>query len=275
MQALARLFDRNRVAASAFRVVKGYDPDYDGDEDKPGEPDVDDGAQASNEATIFVYDVIGGWDWDGTGITAKRLCQQIAALDVETIHVRFNSPGGDVFEARAIKTALEQSSARVIAHVDSLAASAASFLMLAADEIEIAPGAFVMIHNPWGVSIGDSGEMRKTADLLDQVRDVIVDDYKGKTKMSKADLRAMMDAESWLSAEDAVAKGFCDRLMQKAPKAAAKAKAFDLSAFAHPPQTYGAQAAADEPALDGEAAEAAFKQLEADRARAEARLRLF
>ena len=185
-----------------------------------------------------------------------------------------------------MKTALEQSKARVVAHVDALAASAASFLMLAADEIEIAPGAFVMIHNPWGMAIGDSSEMRATADLLDQIADVIARDYKAKTKMALKDLRAMMDAETWLTADEALAQGFVDRLMQKPAKASAAAR-FDLSAYKRAPDFYeasvaeqlGAQLEAENRALEADAARqaqeaAAFAQLAVDRERFEARLRL-
>lgn len=229
MSRLARLLAANRGRAVSSRLVSGfrpagYDPDQDGDSDNPGDVDVDSGGVA----TIYLYDAIGGW-W---GVTAADLVPQIAALDATTIHLRINSPGGDVFDARAIKTALEAHSARVVAHIDGLAASAASFVMLAADEIEISEGAFVMIHNPWTMAIGDARDMCAAAALLDQVGGAICRDYARKTGADAAALQAMMDSETWLESHDAVAQGFCDRIAAKPAKAAAR---FDLAAFDRAP----------------------------------------
>lgn len=219
---LARLLQTNGAQARAPRLVLGYDPDWDGDDDA-GDPNLVRDPNA-REATLWVYDAIGGW----FGVDGGGLAREIASLDVDTIHIRLNSPGGDVFDARVLKTALENSKARVVAHVDALAASAASFLMLAADEIEIAPGAFVMIHNPWSMVMGEAGDMRQAADMLDKVGQTIAADYAAKTGMSRDEALALMAAETWLDADEAVARGFCDRLMAKAPKASAR---FDLSAF--------------------------------------------
>ena len=282
MKSLLQLYAANRPTARSFRLVAGYDPDYDGDMDNPDAPDEDAGAEPVDEATLFVYGAIGHW-YDE--VQADALVKQIAGLKAGTIHLRINSPGGDVFEARAIKTALEQSSARVVAHVDALAASAASFLMLAADEIEIAPGAFVMIHNPWGMAIGDSTEMRATADLLDKVRDTIAADYKAKTKMSLKDLRALMDAETWMDSDEALAKGFVDRLMEK-PAKAKNLRVAGLKAFRNAPAALLAppEAAPDETAAAARAAAAdaaasaeqaaAFAALAVDREQMEIRLKL-
>lgn len=206
--------------------VRNADPDKDGDSDKPGEPDEDD----AEIVDLYVYDVIDSW-W---GVNAKDIVRDISGLRAQTINLHINSPGGDVFEARAIKTALEQTSARVVAYVDGLAASAASFLMLAADEIRIAKGAFVMIHNPWGFAMGDAGEMRATADLLDQIGGVIAQDYVDKTGLAKTDVLAMMDAETWMDADEAIAKGFADSLLEKSAKAS-NLKRFDVSAYAKAP----------------------------------------
>lgn len=253
MSRLARLLAANRGRVLSSRVVSGfrpaaYDPDGDGDADKPGAPDVDgDGA-----ATIYLYDAIGGW-W---GVTAADLVPQIAALPATTIHLRINSPGGDVFDARAIKTALEAHQARVIVHVDGLAASAASFVMLAGDEIEISEGAFVMVHNPWTMAIGDERDMRAAADLLNQVGGAICRDYARKTGGDEAALRALMDSETWLESHEAVAQGFCDRLAAKPAKASAR---FNLEAFDHAPEALAAVPTASAPALDEAAALAALR----------------
>src|SRR5699024_9441941 len=110
---------------------------------------------AFNAATIYVYDVIGGFFG---GVDAEDFAREVAALDVDTIHLRINSPGGDVFDARAMQTALRGHRAHVIAHIDGLAASAASGIAMAADEIEIAEGGFLMIHNAWTLAMGNQAD---------------------------------------------------------------------------------------------------------------------
>lgn len=214
---------------------------------------------SGDEATIYVYDAIGAY----YGVDPQRFVQDLAAIDAKTIHLRINTPGGDVFGARAMKTALEQHPAKVVAHIDGLAASAGSFLMLAADEIEIVPGAFVMIHDPWSVAIGNSADMRKSADLLDKVADSLVADYVGRTGKGDDDVRAWMTAETWFSADEAIENGLVDRKIEK--PATAKAKAFNLAAYRNAP---AALLAAAEPAND------TFDLLAADRQRYEARLAL-
>lgn len=263
MHRLLALLDANRGRGFSARVVPGarplgYDPDGDGDADKPGAPDVD-----ASEATVYLYDAIGSW----YGADTLEFVQQIAGLDVDTIHLRINSPGGDVFDARAIKTALEQHRARVVAHVDGLAASAASFLMLAADEIEICEGGFVMIHNAWTLAMGDAREMRKTADLLDAVTGASVRDYVARTGIPSAEIQAMLDAETWLDADTALARGFVDRIARKSERASALAR-FDLSAYAHAPAALVAPPVAAE-------ADLAAADLAAARARQERLFRLY
>jgi ATP-dependent Clp protease protease subunit len=259
MNRLARLFARNtaprlpKIIVGGARVLN-YDPDQDGDQDEPGLPDVDDDAKT---ARVFFYDVIGGWDQPQTA----ALVGAIKSLDVADIHIHINSPGGMVFESVAIKTALEQHPAAVHAHVDGLAASAASTLMLAGDTIDIASGAFVMIHNPETMAWGDATEMRASADMLDAIRDSIAAQYVSRTGLAMKDVVAMMAAETWLSADDAVAQKFCDAVMTRAPRAP-NLRRFDLTAYNHAPALLEPA-----PALDAGLA---------DRARAlNARLRLF
>lgn len=167
--------------------------------------------QAGREATVYIYDVIGG-DWGGVG--ARDFVPQLVALDVDTIHLRINSPGGDVFEGRTIATALAQHPAKVIAHIDGQAASAATYVALAADEVEIAEGGFFMIHNAWTIAIGNADEFIATADLLRKVDASIVADYQRKTGKSPEELSAMMAATTWFTAEEAVENGFVDRIAE-------------------------------------------------------------
>lgn len=180
-----------------------------------------------DEVEILVYDQIGYW-----GITSEEFRRQLQDIDATTIHLRIDCPGGDVFMARAMKTALEQHPARVIAHVDGLAASAASYLMLAADEIVAAKGAFVMIHNAWMLTMGDVRDHQSSADMLAKIDDAIRADYVIKTGEDDAVWRDRMNAETWLEAEEAVEIGLIDRVFEKEGGANNR---FDVALFENAP----------------------------------------
>jgi ATP-dependent Clp protease protease subunit len=226
MDKLLQLLNANRAKSSAVKIVA-----------------------AGDEATVYVYDAIGAY----YGVDPQRFVQDLAQIEASTIHLRINTPGGDVFGARAMKTALEAHPARVIAHIDGLSASAGSFLMMAAEETVIAPGAFVMIHDPWSLSIGNSADMRKSADLLDKVGTSIVADYVERTGKGEDEVRAWMQAETWFDADEAVQHGFVNRKAEKAP-ANASAKAFNLAVYENLPAALKAQTA---PSNDNFAAAAA------------------
>ncbi|WP_295378378.1 head maturation protease, ClpP-related [uncultured Pseudacidovorax sp.] len=165
--------------------------------------------EKAGEATLLVYDVIDAW-W---GVSAAQIAPVIAALDPSTkLHVRVNSPGGDVFEGRAIRTLIRQFKGKTVGHVDGLAASAATTVVDACDEVEIAEGAMYMIHNGWTIALGNKHEMRKTADLLDKVDAAIVADYAKRTGVDVQQLQQWMDDETWFSAEEAVDHGFASRM---------------------------------------------------------------
>ena len=227
----------DRAPARLYRGFHAAPPpsEPDGDEVDPDAPDEEEEETeqvpeiiAGDEATLFVYDPIDNLFIDGAAFAAE-----IAAMTVSTLHVRINSPGGDVFLARAMKTALEASPARIVAHIDGLAASAASFLMLAADEIRIADGAFVMIHEAWTVAFGTADDFRKTAGLLDKMNAAIANDYAKKTGKPVASIAAAMAEETWYSAAEAVAFGLCDAV--ETFDAAPQARKFDLSAYRRAP----------------------------------------
>ena len=183
-----------------------------------------------DDATIRIYDVIDDW-W---GVSAESIARALDAITASTINVRLNCPGGDVFEARAMKTLFETHDAKIIMHVDGLAASAASYLMFAGDEKRIANGAMVMIHNPWSFAWGEASELRKTADLLDKIRDTLADDYETATGKARAEIISWMDAETWFEASEAVEHGFCDTVVQKGQGASAAAS-WNLAAYANTP----------------------------------------
>ncbi len=177
------------------------------------------------EATIYIYDVI---DPD-YGVGAKDVIAALnGAKDAPVLNIRINSPGGSVFEGRAIVEAIKRFEGKTIAHVDALAASAATSIALAADEVVMSDGALFMIHNASGLVWGDKHDMRQTADLLEKVEGSIVNDYTTKTGMEDATIVAMMDAETWMNADEALANKFVDRVVKTGkPKNTWNLAAFD------------------------------------------------
>jgi len=165
-------------------------------------------ATGEDESTIYLYDAIGDW----YGVSAKDFIKELAAIKSGTIRLRINSPGGDVFEARAIATAISQCGKKVVSHIDGVCASAATYIALSADEVEMAQGSFFMIHNAWTMAYGNAAEMRSTAALLDQIDASIVNDYAKKTGKEREEIGTLMAAETWFTADDALASGFIDRV---------------------------------------------------------------
>jgi ATP-dependent protease ClpP protease subunit len=172
-------------------------------------------------AEIFIVDLIGSWYdefwrayYGESVVTAKSFLAELAKLDdsVKSIKVHINSPGGDVFAAVNIANALrEQQVAKgrtVETIVDGLAASAASIVMMAGSTIRIADNALVMVHNPYTWGVGNAKDMRKYADELDTIRTAIVATYKWHSKLSDDELIALLDAETWMDADEAIARGF-------------------------------------------------------------------
>lgn len=192
-------------------------------------------ADDSEEAEVFVYGDIGGW-WGG--VSAEEFAKELAALDVKTLNVRLNSPGGLVFDGVAIYNALARHSANVIVHVEGLAASIASVIAMAGDEVRIAEGSRFMIHNPWTIVMGDEEALIAEAAVLKGLKSDLIDIYAARTEQSRADLSEWMTAETWLSARDAVDKGFADSMTpaKKKEKKDAHARSAVLRQFRHAPQ---------------------------------------
>lgn len=190
----------------------------------------------NDEATIYVYDVIGFDFWTGGGITAAKFVEDLNAIQSDKISIRFNSPGGDVFEARTMVSAMRAARAKgkkITAYVDGLAASAASFMAVNADELHMADGSFLMVHNAWTLAMGDRNDMLNMATLLEKIDGTIADDYERKAGAKRDDVTAWMDAETWFTAAEAKAAGLADAVIE-APKV--KAQAWDLAAYAHAPK---------------------------------------
>ena len=172
-------------------------------------------ARADGALEVMLYDEIGESLW-GEGTTAKQFDADLkAAGNVNRIHLRVNSPGGSVWDGLAIYQTLRSHGARITAQVDGVAASIAGVILMAADVggISIAHTAVVMVHNPATIVAGDENDMRKMAETLAKVKDSMVTAYSRHSSLSVTKLRAAMDQETWYSADEAVAAGFADDVM--------------------------------------------------------------
>lgn len=193
-------------------------------------------AADSESADVYIYDAIAWF-----GVDVNDLVDELDEITARTINVRINSPGGDVFDGVAIYNALVRHDARIVVHVDGLAASIASVIAMAGDEVRMNEGSFFMIHDPWMLAIGPAEEMRSAADLLDKIGNSIAAIYEKRTGLPRAEITALMNAETWMDAEEARDKGFADAV-EEADDDLAIAASFDLSAFEHPPERLAAQA---------------------------------
>lgn len=191
-------------------------------------------AKAGEKAEIFIYDEIG-IGYYGGGVAAVDLIAQVKALNLESsdeLLVRINSPGGSFFEGNAIYNYLRSLKAKVVVRVEGMAASSASLIAMAGDRIEMPENAMMFIHNPWNMVAGDMHVMLKMADDLAKMRDSAVATYlrRAGDKMTKDGLIEMLDAETWLGAEDSVKFGLAD-VIDEPVRAAAM---FDCSKYGFP-----------------------------------------
>lgn len=165
-------------------------------------------------AAIYIYDVIGctcWWDDECRCVTAMNLVDELASLRVDNLHIHINSPGGEVDDGIAIYNTLRNHQARKTTFIDSLAASAASVIALAADEVVIAETGQLMIHEASTIAIGDAEDMRRCADLLDRYSNTVAGVYSRKSGMSVEECRDLMRAETWFTGAEAVTAGLADR----------------------------------------------------------------
>lgn len=166
-------------------------------------------AAANGVTEILVYDEIGWF-----GITAKDFLMAVAEAGGGPLHIRINSPGGDVFEGMAIYNALRAHPAEVTVTVDGVAASAASVIAMAGHTIQMAETSMLMIHNCWGLCIGNRLAMRDMAGTMEKIDAQMAAIYAGKSGKPQAECQAMMDAETWLTAQEALDAKLCDTLTQ-------------------------------------------------------------
>jgi ATP-dependent protease ClpP protease subunit len=204
-------------------------------------------------AEVVIYDEIGYW-----GVTAASFMDELRAITADKIDLRLNSPGGDVFDGIAIHNVLRSHAATVTTYVDSLAASIASVIALAGDRVVMQPHSQMMIHDAWGLTVGNADDMRDMASLLDRQSNNVAGIYAEKAGGTEASWREAMKAETWYTADEAVAAGLADEAAEQRPSDDGKPSdakdRWDLSIFNHAGRDYApAPETADPSPLDEEA----------------------
>jgi ATP-dependent protease ClpP protease subunit len=209
-------------------------------------------------AEVAIYDEIGAF-----GVTAKAFLAELGAIPDEVpITLRINSPGGSVFDAVAIHNALTRHPAGVTAWIDGIAASAASYVAMAAGEVVMPENAFLMVHDPTGMALGTADDMRAMAEALEKIKTSLVAGYAAKSGRPDAEIAELMRKETWLDAAEAVELSFADRLAEPVRIAAR----FDAGRFRNaPPQLVEAvETAPDELAEEESGREETVDEAEPD-----------
>lgn len=183
---------------------------------------------------INVYGTIGADFWDDECTSAADFSRALEEAGGDDVTIHINSCGGNVFDANAMAERLRAYKGRSTASIEGIAASAASYFALTADEVVMNPSALMMVHNPSSVCAGQASDMRDCADFLDKVGETIVSQYVRKTGMGADEVRALMDAETWMDALDARERGFVDGLTDDEPVTACVSAALAKS-FKHAP----------------------------------------
>lgn len=189
-------------------------------------------AAEEGDNTISIYEVIGEDWWTGGGVTVKRVAGALRAIGERDVVVKINSPGGDMFEGIAIYNLLRAHKAKVTVDVLGWAASAASIIAMAGDEIRMGLGSFMMVHNAWGVVVGNRHDMREAAILFDGFDSAITDIYEARTGVKRAEILKLMDAETFMGASDAVKNGFADVVDDKLSSTAGASNEIDRTVMA-------------------------------------------
>lgn len=169
-------------------------------------------AEANDPNVVSIYDVIGEDPWTGGGFTEKRMAAALRSIGSNDVTVKINSPGGDMFAGIAIYNLLREHPAKVTVEVMGIAASAASIIAMAGDEIAMGLGTFLMIHNAWGIVIGNRHDMRDAADMFDNFDSALADIYEARTGQKRKAIEDMMDAETFMGPSEAIKNGFADRV---------------------------------------------------------------
>ena len=166
-----------------------------------------------NKGELFLYGDISSSTWFGDEVTPRQFKADLDALgEIGELEIFINSGGGDVFAGQAIYSMLKRHKAYKTVYVDGLAASIASVIAMAGDKVIMPENAMLMIHNAWTFAAGSADYFRKLADDMDKVDESIMSTYIAKTGKELSEIKALMDAETWMTAQDAVGMGFADEI---------------------------------------------------------------
>lgn len=166
----------------------------------------------STDSELILEGVVASEEWWGDEIVPSQFREELSKRSGD-LTVAINSVGGDVFAGISIYNSLVQYSGRVTVRVDGLAASIASIIAMAGDKIIMSPGSEMMIHKPWTLAIGDSEELQKNIEILDKIQESLVSIYTARTGLTKEEIVTMLEAETWMTADEAVEKGFADEAL--------------------------------------------------------------
>jgi ATP-dependent Clp protease protease subunit len=170
-------------------------------------------AAGGKSGELLLYGPISNISWFGDELTPKQFAEDLKALgDITDLTIYINSEGGDVWAGQAIHSMLKRHSAKKTVYVDGLAASIASVVAMAGDTIIMPRNSLMMVHAPWTFAAGNAAEFRKWADDLDKAAETIIAVYEAKTGLPREEIIALLDAETWMTAEEAVEKGFADEV---------------------------------------------------------------
>lgn len=193
-------------------------------------------ANGEKAGKLYIYGEISEHAFWDDEIAPKKLKAELDELGaIDTLDIYINSPGGDVFAGQAIYSILKRHNAKKRIYVDGLAASIASLIAMAGDEIIMPENAMMMIHSPWTLAIGNAQEFRKIADDMDKIRESMIAVYESRSSLTREEITDMLDAETWMSAEDCVEYGFADTI-EEAQKAAACADPQILARYQNTPK---------------------------------------
>lgn len=202
-------------------------------------------AKTEDIGELMLYGDISSSSWFGDEVTPKQFKEDMDKLgSVKELRIMINSGGGDVFAGQAIYSMLKRHEAKKRVYIDGLAASIASVIAMAGDEIIMPQNAMMMIHNSWTFAAGNKDDLRKIADSMEKIDETLIGVYEAKTGLDPGEIKQMLDAETWMTADEAVKKGFANEIEKRSAVAASMKggflmlgdQLFDLSRYSNPPQ---------------------------------------
>jgi ATP-dependent Clp protease protease subunit len=191
-------------------------------------------ATAGDSTTVYLYDAVVSDDFWG-GVSAKAVANTLAGISTPKIEMRINSPGGDVFAGKTIASLMKAHPSEIVAHVDGVAASAASLIAIAADQLVMEAGSFLMIHRAWTLIAGNFNDMIEAAGVLEKIDQSLAEEYAAVSGKTVAEAMAWMDAETWFSGQEALDAGLADHAESSDPKGEGAQARWKLGAYKNAP----------------------------------------